>query len=387
MTPYGNTNGFAQMLVLGLLMGGMVACAGPPDAAPEVRIGVIAPLSGALVETVGQPTQETALLAVEQINAGGGLRIGGRRHTVVLRFEDNADNAETSMQQAHKLINQDEVVALVGLNLSRNAIPVANVAEQAGIPMITPTATNPDVTRGKRFAFRVAFTDDFQGRAMAHFAREDLAAQTAAVLYDVASAYNQNIATVFRDAFEENGGRVVAFEAYTTGEQDFGDPLARMHPLRPDVLLLPNYVDEVPSQVAQARQRGLTATILGSDAWDEDVFAGQPLFEGSFFTDTWHPDVSNEPAQAFIEAYRQAYDQRPGGAAALTYDAFGLLFEAIETQASFDGEQIREALGGTENYRGVTGLISYRGSGDPVKSAVIIQIKNGQARFYKSIDP
>ncbi len=372
-------------MVCALLM--LASCAPPREPEHEIRIGVIAPLSGALVETVGRPTREAALLAARQVNDGGGIEIGGRRHQIVLRFEDNADNAEVSMQRAHKLINQDEVVALIGLNLSRNAIPVSNVAEQARIPMITPTATNPEVTHGKRFAFRVAFVDDFQGRAMARFALEDLTARTAAVLYDVASAYNQTIAMVFKNAFEEAGGQVVAFEAYTTGTQDFNAALARVQPLLPDVLLLPNYVDEVPLQVAQARQAGIAATILGSDAWDEDIFADQPLFDGAFFTDTWHPDIANEPAQAFIEAYRQMHERRPGGAAALTYDAFGLLFEAIAAQASLDGEQIRDGLANVKGYRGVTGLISYRGTGDPVKSAVIVQIKDGQARFYKSVDP
>ena len=270
------------------------ACGGPPEPPPEIRIGVIAPLSGAFVETVGQPTQEAALLAVQEANAGGGVVVGGQPYTVVLHIEDNGDHVETSMAHAHKLINQDEVIALVGLNLSRNAIPVANVAEQAHIPMITPTATNPAVTRGKRFAFRVAFDDDFQGRAMARFAREDLAAQTAAVLFDVASAYNENIATIFREAFEEDGGRVVASESYTTGTRDFSGPLKRVRALQPDVLLLPNYVNEVPLQVEQARLLGITATILGSDAWDEDLFAAQPLFDDSFFTDTWHPDIASE---------------------------------------------------------------------------------------------
>ena len=222
---------------------------------------------------------------------------------------------------------------------------------------------------------------------MAHFAIDDLQARTAAVLYDVASAYNKDIAEIFKAAFEGAGGRVVAFETYTTDNRDFSGSLAAVRARNPDVLLLPNYVDEVPLQVEQARRMGIAATFLGSDSWSEDIFPRLPHFDGSFYIDNWHSDIASTQAQAFLDTYRQNAGREPTEIAALTYDAFGLLFEAIRRQNTLDGALIREGLARTEDYPGITGTISYRGTGDPVKGAVIVQIKDGNARFYQSVQP
>jgi branched-chain amino acid transport system substrate-binding protein len=375
------------VLTLSLIIGGLVACNRQPA---ELRIGLVAYLSGEAktVESSGQPTVEAAQLAVQEVNDAGGLDVGRRKYKVVLVIEDIESKPELAVNAAHKLIYQENVVAIVGPQYSRDAIPVARVAEEARLPMLSPMSTNPETTAGKQYVFRVGFVDDFQGRVMARFAREELGAQTTAVLYDVASAYNKGIAELFKQAFEEAGGQVVAFETYTTDNaEDFSQQLARIRESGAKVLFLPNYPQDVALQVQQANQMGVKAAIIGSDSWTPDSFADLPEFEGTFCSRHWHSDIANEQARSFIEAYRQVYDQDPNNTAALTYDAFGLLFQAIQSQGQVDPESIRNGLYNLGPYPGVSGSIEYQDTGDPVKSVVIVQIKDGDVVFYALVNP
>jgi branched-chain amino acid transport system substrate-binding protein len=379
---------FRHALIAGLLTLGLLACAPPPAAAPaEVRIGLITTLSGDLAESYGTPTVDAARLAIQPVNDGGGLDLGGRKQKVTLVIEDDQDRAEVAARSAQKLINQDKVVALIGPSLSRNAIPVADVAENARIPMISPNSTNPATTAGKKYVFRVDFIDPFQGRVIARFARDELHAQNAAVLYDVASAYNKGIAEVFKQAFTEAGGEVVAFETYTTGEKSFSQQIARIKQSGASVLFLPNYDNDVPAQAQQARLAGISAILLGSDTWGTLKSDSLGELEGSFFSTDWTIDAPGEESQAFVKRFRDTYSRAPNNIAALAYDAAGLLFQAIQSQGRIDPESIRAGLANTRGYAGVTGTITYQGSGDPIKSAVINQIKDGKFVLYKLVNP
>jgi branched-chain amino acid transport system substrate-binding protein len=285
------------------------------------------------------------------------------------------------------LINQENVVALVGPQYSRYAIPVARLAEQAKIPMISPRSTNPETTKGKRFVFRANFVDTLQGRVVARFAHDDLKAQQAAVLYDIASPYNQGIADVFRQVFTDHRGTVVAFESYTTGERDFTPQLAKIRDRRPDVLFLPNYANEVPLQARQARQQGITATLLGADAWGGIKESDRADLEGAYFSDQYIPETSNKITQRFIQHYQQAYGHAPKATAAATYDSLGLLFNVIQNQGTIDPESIRQGIAEFGPYQGVTGRLNYQGTGDPIVSVSILQMKGNKAVFYKAINP
>lgn len=377
-----------NVLIAGLLTLGLVACAPPPTVAPaEVRIGLITTLSGDLAESYGTPTVDAARLAIQPVNDGGGVDVGGRKQKVTFVIEDDQDRAEVAAAASQKLINQEKVVALIGPSLSRNAIPVADVAENARIPMISPDSTNPATTAGKKYAFRAAFIDPFQGRVIARFARDDLHAQKAAVLYDIASAFNKGIAEVFKQAFTEGGGDVVTFESYTTGEKAFGPQLARIRQSGASVLFLPNYDNDVPAQAQQARQVGISATLLGADSWSTIPSGDRVDLEGAFFSGSWSSGLTSEQAQAFIRAFRQSYNSEPNDVSALTYDTVGLLLEAIRSQNRAEPEAIRAGLAGIKDYKGVTGDIGYAGNGDPVKSAVISQVKDGKFVLYKQVNP
>lgn len=372
------------LLALGLVSAGISGC----GAKSEIVIGVNAELTGS-IPVVGQSCKNAAQMAVDEINGAGGLDVGGKKYKVALVVEDNEDKAESAAAAAQKMINQNRVLAMIGPNASRNAIPAAAIAEGAKVPMISPWSTNPKTTEGKKFVFRAAFIDDFQGVVTAKFSMDKLGARTAAVLYDVASEYNKGIAEIYKKTFEAAGGKVVAFESYTTGDKDFSSQLTKIKDANPDVLFLPNYYSEVPLQVQQARKLGYQGKIVGSDSWGspEIIKLGGADMEGLFFSTHYAPDIATPVAQKFITAYKTKFGNTPDDVAALTYDSFGLLFQAIKAAGKADRQAVRDALAAITQYDGVTGLMQFKGTGDPVKSAVIIQIKDASFKYFDSAKP
>ncbi len=377
---------FALVVLMSVIAAALAGCAPQDQKIDEIRIGVIAPITGG-IPNVGKSTVEAAQMAAQEINDAGGLEVAGRKYTITLVIEDNQDKAETAVAVAEKLINQEYVVALIGPQASRNAIPVAQVAENARIPMISPWSTNPDTTANKQYVFRVAFIDPFQGQVMARFSFEELNATKAAVLYDIASPYNKGIAEIYKQVFEAAGGKVVAFESYTTGEVDFTKQLEKIKNSGAEILFLPNYENEVPLQAEQAHQIGLDIPFIGSDAWGTIAPENRAALEGAYFSTHYAPDIADEPARTFIENYTKLYGHTPDDVAALTYDAFGLLFQAIQSQGLAEPEAIRTGLAGIESFLGVTGNMKYSGSGDPIKSAVVLRVVNGEFVFYKLATP
>lgn len=380
-------SGLFAVLATALVGWAAVACAPATestDSLEEIRIGLLVADQEPLLDT-SRFARAGAELAVEHARRGGGLEIGGVPHRVVLVVEPTAGTEEGGLSAALKLITQERVDALVGPLSSSAAIPAAAAAERAGIPMITPTASSREITRGKRFVFRVNSHTDDQARAMARFAREDLDARRAALLYDVANAYNRSFADAFKAAFVQRGGQVVADETYTTGEVDFRASVLRIRDAVPDVVYLPNYGSAVLVQARLIRELGIPATLLGGDAWRAIAAEEALILEGSFFTHHWHVDLAGEPARAFAENFRRARGEEPHPAAAMAYEAFGVLFRALETAGSLEGERIRDALARLENYQGVTGRISYPGRGDPIRNLVILRIHQGDSLLHKEV--
>ncbi len=365
----------------------------PAAAAEVIKIGLNAEMTGS-IPVVGQSCKNAAEYAVKQVNDAGGLEVGGARVPVELTTEDNEDKAESAAAVAQKLASGG-VLAMIGPNASRNAVPAAEVAESAKMPMISPWSTTPPLTvdartgAPKQYVFRAAFTDDFQGVVAANFALEELQTRQPAVLYDMASEYNKGIAEVYKQTIEAAGGKIVAFETYTSGDKDFSAQLTKIAGSGADTLFLPNYYSEVPLQVKQARQVGYQGKIFGSDSWGSEELiklAGDDC-EGLFFTTHYAPDTATPKAKEFIAAYQAAYGSVPDDVAALTYDSFGLLFAAIQAAGRVDREAVRETLAAISDFEGVTGTMRFEGTGDPVKSAVVIQIKDGEFTFYKTAQP
>jgi branched-chain amino acid transport system substrate-binding protein len=379
------------VLVIGMILS---ACGGAQQA-DTIKVGGIGELTGD-IPAVGASFKNAAEMAIQNINDAGGLDVGGKKYQVQLILEDNAGKADQSASAATKLITQDNVVAIIGPNASRYAIPASEIAESNKVVLISPWSTNPkttlkgDTTDPKQFVFRAAFIDPFQGRVVAKFALDNLGAKNAAVLYDVASDYNKGIAEFFKQTFEENGGKVVAFETYTTGDKDFTAQLTKIKEANPDVIFLPNYYSEVPLQIQQAKRLGITIPFLGSDSWGSSELlnlCGTDC-DGYYFSTHYAADNATPVAKSFIDAYTAKYGNVPDDVAALTYDSFGLLWQALQSAGKIDRQAVRDALAKIPNYEGVTGTMQFQeGSGDPVKSAVILQIANGKFNFFANANP
>jgi len=380
------------VLILSMLLS---ACGGGGGQATTIKVGVVAELTGD-IPAVGASCKNAAEMAVQEVNDAGGLEVGGKKYKVELFVEDNAGKADQSASAAQKLITQQNVVAIIGPNASRYAIPASEIAESSKVVLISPWSTNPKTTlnantnESKRYVFRAAFIDPFQGRVVAKFALDNLKATKAAVLYDVASEYNKGIAEFFKSTYEENGGTIVAFETYTTGDKDFSAQLTKIKDAGPEVIFLPNYYSEVPLQIQQAHRLGIDVPFLGSDSWGSTeliTLCGADC-EGYYFSTHYAADVATPVATKFIDGYKTKYGVTPDDVAALTFDSFGLLWQALQTAGKVDREAVRDALAKIPKYEGVTGNMSFtEGSGDPIKSAVILQVKGDKFVWFANANP
>lgn len=384
------------LVVLVLMIASMLlAACGTASSEDVIKVGVVAELTGDL-PALGESCKNAAELAVKEINDAGGLEIGGKPYKIELYVEDNAGKADQSASAASKLITQQNVVTIIGPNASRYAIPASEIAESSKVVLISPWSTNPkttlkgDTTEPKQYVFRAAFIDPFQGRVVAKFALDNLGVTKAAVLYDVASDYNKGIAEYFKQTFEESGGTVVAFETYTTGDKDFSAQLTKIKEAAPEVIFLPNYYSEVPLQIQQAHRLGIDVPFLGSDSWGSSeliTLCGTDC-EGYYFSTHYAADAATPAATKFIDAYKTTYGNTPDDVAALTYDSFGLLWNALQAAGKVDRESVRTGMSMITNYEGVTGNMAFKaGSGDPIKSAVILQVKGDKFVWFANANP
>ncbi len=381
-------------LVLGLLsLAALTGCGGAGK--PTVKIGLNTELTGEM-PAVGASSQNAAKLFVDQTNAAGGVKVGETTLPIDLVIGDNGAKADQAAAVAQRLISQDEVLAMVGPDASACAIPAADIAESAPCVMISPWSTNPKTTldpgtgRPKQSVFRACFIDTFQAGVLAKFVLGNLKAKTAAVLYDSTSEAPNGQATLFRETFEKNGGRVVGYETYTTGDKDFSAQLTKIKSANPEVIFLPAYYNDVPLIAQQARRLGVTARFVGSDAWSspELIKLGGADIEGSYFCNHYSTQIATPEATKFMNDYQAKYGQAPDDVAALTYDAFGLLVDAVKAAGKTDRTAVRDALAKIPKYVGVTGTMQFvPGSGDPIKSAVILQVKDGKFAWVANAQP
>lgn len=331
--------------------------------------------------------EEAAQLAVEEANERFKDGWGEAKIRFSLELEDDKNQQDLAIQAARRLITNKNVLAVVGPQFSSNAIPAGRVAEKAKVPLISPLSTNPETTRGKKFVFRSVFVDSAQGAAMAEFAFRDLKFSRAGLFYDISNEYNRGLAVMFKKAFTQLGGKVVVEETYTADNREkFTDSLNAVKEASPEVLYLPNYANDVLNQALQGREMGITSVFLGGDGWNLKEFGESPLFQGSYATHHWSTEIKEEKAEKFVETYSNRYGELPSDLAATTYDAFGVLFEAIKTVESLEPEDIARGLR-TSTFEGVTGTLSFQGTGDPIKGVVISKCEDGKFLFQKMVYP
>jgi branched-chain amino acid transport system substrate-binding protein len=314
---------------------------------------------------------------------------------IALVIRDTKDDPAITEKQTMDLIIKDKVVAIIGPGYSRNAISASKVAQNYGVPMVATTATSPDVTSAGDYVFLGAFTDTFQGKVMASFARESLKARTAALLIQKGDPYTEGLSKQFEDDFTALGGNIVAREFYFAGDTDFKAQLTAIAKQAPDVVFMPGFTPEVPLAIKQARTipqknaAGITATFLGGDGWEETelVPLGGDALEGSYFSILFSPDVADGKVKDFVDNYQSMFGMDPDSGSAMGYDALKLVVTAIRRAGSVDKKAIRDQIAATSGYKGATYIQNYDENRYPIKSAVIMVIKNGKFVLHQQVQP
>ncbi|HAB19390.1 MAG TPA: ethanolamine utilization protein EutJ, partial [Verrucomicrobiales bacterium] len=325
-------------------------------------------------------------LAVAEINQTGGVL--GR--PIELITEDNQSKAGESATIAKKLISRDQVVAILGEVASGRSLEAAPICQAAGIPMISPSSTNPKVTEVGDYVFRVCFIDPFQGKLLADFARRTLKANRVAILSDVAAPYSVGLAEFFRKAFTAAGGQVVTEQRYASKDKDFRAQLTTIKADAPDALFVPGYYTEAGLIVAQARQLGLTIPIFGGDGWEapELIQIAGPALENTFYSTHYSAEANDPKVQAFVKAFRQKFNgETPDAMAALGYDSAMVLFDAIKRAGTTEPSKLRDALAATKDYPCVTGKTTLDSQRNASKSAAILTVKDGKFKFVEMVQP
>lgn len=371
----------ATALVLCALAVLTTGCARNPK---EPLVGVFLALTGDTAD-FGTTTRDGIQLAASEINQAGG--VNGKKIRLVI--EDDRGNPAEARTAVTKLIDQSGVIAVLGDVASSNSLAAAPVCQARKIPMITPSSTNPKVTQVGDYIFRVCFIDPFQGYVMAKFARDNLKAKTAAVLWDNGSDYSQGLSNVFKSQFPKMGGKILADLTYHADDVDFSSQLTAIRAAKPDVIYVPGYYTEISLIARKARELGITVPLLGGDGWDSANLiknAGSAL-EGCYFSDHYSPDSTKPQVKKFVQSFRARYGYTPNALAALGYDATWILREAMARASTFNPAKVRDAIAETRGYPGVTGNITIDGDRNAVKPAVVLQIRGSKFVYVTTIEP
>ena len=349
-----------------------------------IRLGEYGALSGDTA-TFGQTTHEGVQMAVDEINAAGGIK--GK--LIQLSTEDDQGKPEQAALVVEKLISDNQVHAVIGEVASSNSLAAAPIAQRHGVPMISPSSTNPKVTQQGDYVFRVCFIDPFQGKVAAKFAAGALHARTAAILRDQKSDYSIGLADVFAKEFIAAGGQIVDDKAYTAGDVDFKAQLTGLRDKKPDLIYVPGYYSEVGLIARQARELGLKQPLMGGDGWESPELykIGGEALEGCYFSNHCAPDSTEAVVKNFVSKYTARWGHAPGALAMLGYDAVKVFADAVKRAPDLGGASLRDALAKTKDFPGVTGGISMDANRDAVKSAVILKIQDGKATYLATVKP
>ena len=378
----------AIVVLLAAVLSGCGGSATKPEA-KDIKIGGNLELTGGIA-TFGQSTANGIKLAIKELNAAGGVL--GKQLTFV--SADNKSEPSESTNAITKLITQDKVVTVLGAVASSNTLAASQVAQDNKVPFISTSSTNPKVTvdggKVKDYAFRVCFIDPFQGTVMANFASKSLKVKTAAIYIDNSSDYSKGLAQFFEESFVKSGGKIVSKEAFLQKDQDFKATLTKIKATNPEVIFVPGYYEEVGKIVKQARELGIMVPLLGGDGWDSPKLveiAGAEALKNGFFSNHYSPEDKDPRVVKFVETYKKEYGQVPDALAALGYDAALMVADAIKRANSTEPAKIKDAIAQTKNLQGVTGMITLDANHNPVKSAVVIEMKEGKQVFKEKVNP
>lgn len=347
----------------------------------KIKIAAVLPITGAS-SAFGQQGKQGLLLANEMYP-----KVLGQNVEII--FIDTKSEKVEAANAFTRAIDYEKVVAIIGEISSSNTLAGAAIAEKKKVPTVTPSATNPLVTQGKRYVFRVCFTDPFQGFIAAKFAHEDLKAKKVAIFTDIEQDFCVGLASFFRKNFTSFGGEVFE-EYYRTGDQDFSAQLTDALSRKPDLLYIPGYYTEVALIARQARQFGYRGPILSADGCEAQqlINIGGDAVENLYYTTHYHPDAAQtDIAKVFVKKFEEKFGERPSALSALIFDAYLMILKAIEKANSTNPEDIANALRSIKDFKGVTGIITMGNDGNPIKTGIINMVKNGKFEFVKAVNP
>ncbi len=370
------------MLIRRLILALLICLNIPAPAAATVKIGLYLPMTG--------PAAAMGEMVWEGVQVARQLQPKALGEPVELILLDTKSDKIEAANAMSRLIEKDQVTAIIGEVISSDTLAGVPIAERAAIPNISPTATNPLVTQKRQFAFRACFVDDLQGRTAARFAREHLKAKTVAVLIDQAQDYCVGLANFFMEEFKKLGGKIVAVTYIQTGDQDFTAQISTFKGKKPDLIYAPNYFAENALLAKQLRDLGMKTTIFTGDGAQvpELLSLGGAAVEGMYFTAHFHRQGAVTPlAQQYIKAYEEIYRKDLDAFSALGADCYFLLCHALEQAGTPEGAKIAQALAQTKDFPGVTGLITMGPDHNPIKGVVVIKVKNGKFAYQTTINP
>ncbi len=376
-----------------MFMSALTGCGGGSKGADgdTIKVGGLLEMTGGSA-SFGISGKNGIDLALKKINEKGVL--GGKKLSLVVA--DTKSEASEATNGMQKLISQDKVVAVIGPNQSSAVIASGAINNGAKVVDITPMGTNPDVTidpktkQVKPYSFRTCFIDPFQGTVMASFASNELKVKKAAIYIDNTSDYAKGLAQFFKENFVKNGGQIVIEEAYLQKDTDFKSTLTKIKAAQPDFIYIPGYYQEVGLIVKQAREMGINVPMAGGDGWDSaklPEIAGKAALENTFFSSLYSPDDTSDLNKEFVAEYKKAYNTNPDVFAALAYDSALLVAKAIEDAGSADPAKIAEAMAKIKGFKGVSGEVTFNEQHNPIKSAVIIEHKDGKQTFKTKVNP
>ena len=373
-------------LAVSIFLTGCKPSGTPPGGGDTIKVGEFASLNGSEA-AFGRSSHNGTVLAVEQINAAGGVL--GKK--LELRYEDNQSKDGETATAVKKLISRDKVVAILGEVASIRSLEAAPICQQNKIPQISPSSTNPKVTQIGDYIFRVCFIDPFQGTVMANFATKTLKAKKVAVLTDVGSTYSVGLADYFKKGFIANGGEIIAEQKFTKDDKDFKAQLTAVKSQNPDAIFVPGYYGQVTLIALQARELGMKIPLFGGDGWEAPELLQGPgaaaALEGCFYSTHFSPDQDAPMIKQFVADYQKKFGAIPDAMAALGYDSVLALVDAIKRANSTDGAKIRDALATLKDLDGVTGKTTLDANRNAQKPAVIIEIKGGKFVYKETVNP
>ncbi len=384
----------SYLLATSALAAGILAGCSPKGdsgaSSDEIKFGINLELSGQ-VASYGQSLESGIDLAIEEINADGG--IDGKK-IVPVKVDNKSDLTEAT-NGALKLIEQDKVSAIIGAATSGDTVAQVQIANDKQTVLLTPSGTAPNVTVNddgsvNEYAFRTSFIDPFQGNVAANFATEKLNIKNAAIFADSASDYASGLAAAFKETFEANGGKIVSEEAYVAKDTDFSSTLTRIKSENPEFVFIPGYYEEVGLIIKQAREMGITVPFMGADGWDSPKLielAGAENLNNTYITNHYSSEDPDENIQKFVKAFNDKYSKSPDAFNALGYDSVYLLKDAIERAGSTDSEKVKDALAETKDLSLITGVVSIDENHNPIKSATVLEYKDGKQVFNSKVNP